>query len=104
MHESRDKDHDVYAEDRWGQTPFHQVFSSELSYISEDCTSVAKLLVEHGADVNSREKGYETPLQLASFKQELESVRFLLLHGADVHAKNSRGQPLFHQMFKLEPR
>ena len=90
---------DVHAEGGQGQTPFHRVFESP--YYSES-SNVAKLLVKHGANVNSRKKDCETPLHLASCKGRLESVRFLLDYGEDVDAKNSGGQTPFHQMIKLE--
>ena len=99
---------DVHAEDGQGQTPFYQVFKRldnrnlyERICDSDYWTHVAKLLVKHGANVNSQKKDHETPLHLASCRRQLEWVRFLLDYGADVHAKNSGGQTPLHQMLKL---
>jgi ankyrin repeat protein, putative len=45
---------------------------------------VAKILLDHGADVNSKVKNSDvTPLMLAS---DIDVFKFLLKHGADIHA------------------
>ncbi len=45
---------------------------------------VAKLLLEHGADVNARSDLYgDTPLRLAAIRGHIEVVRVLLNYGAD---------------------
>ncbi|KAN0126317.1 Ankyrin repeat-containing domain protein [Lactarius tabidus] len=47
----------------------------------------AKPLIEHGADVDSRDNNGFTPLLTASRQGQLEIARLLLDHGADVNAR-----------------
>ena len=55
----------------------------------------ARLLVEHGADVNSQDDYKSTPLHLASRGGHVEIARVLLGRGTNVIAENSfRSTPL----------
>ena len=54
---------------------------------------IAKLLIEHGADVNARNGIMDTSLHRAAFcvyqnKKALDVVKLLIEHGADVNAKD----------------
>ena len=49
---------------------------------------IAQVLLEHGADVTSRDDTHSTPLHLAASNPDLEIVRLLIKHGADVNARN----------------
>ena len=51
--------------------------------------SVAKALIERGADINAKSINQETPLHKA---KTAEIVTLLINNGADINAKNSRGQ------------
>ena len=60
---------------------------------------VARLLLEHGADVNAKDKSGNTALMFAAGQEEqyikIENdkvVRLLLEHGAEVDAKNESGE------------
>ena len=53
-----------------------------------DNTEVAKFLIGHGADVNSKGKYGSTPLILACKKSNTDLAKLLLEHGADVSSKN----------------
>jgi ankyrin repeat protein len=74
---------DLYA------TPLHA--ASEQGHMK-----VARLLLAHGADVNSRDSQHRTPLFLASKKGRLEVVQLLLDHGADVANRDSVGWTPLH--------
>jgi ankyrin repeat protein len=55
---------------------------------------VARLLIEHGADPNTRDNtgtGF-TPLHHASMYGRIEMVRLLIEHGADVEVKDDKGR------------
>ena len=53
---------------------------------------VSRVLVDHGANVNARQRNHFTPLHLSAEYGHLEIVKLLLERGADVHALNSYGQ------------
>jgi ankyrin repeat protein len=92
------------TEDVGGQTPLHLVLLGHQNYKSWSMSShleqvdpgravrFAQQLLERGADVNARNKDWETPLHLASHLRLHQMARFLLNHGADVNVKNSEGK------------
>ena len=53
---------------------------------------IARLLVEHGADVNAKQHGGYTPLHEAAQHGDLPLVELLLAHGADTSARLESGQ------------
>jgi hypothetical protein len=57
---------------------------------------VARLLLEHGADVNARDDLGDTPLHEAAHGH-VDVVRLLLEHGADVNARDKNGQTPLHE-------
>ncbi|KAH8983535.1 ankyrin repeat-containing domain protein [Lactarius akahatsu] len=87
----------VNAEDLLGQTPLHGVLENTL-YRFEGDLDVAKLLVEHGADVNTQNKRCATLLHIAASKLNLESVRVFLDLGARANVKDSRSQTPLHKV------
>ncbi|KAH8981650.1 ankyrin repeat-containing domain protein [Lactarius akahatsu] len=87
-----DRGADVHAENSQGQTPFHQVFQYEYNTEGR---------VEHGVDVNTRDKDNETPLHLASRKVNLELAWVLLEHSANVNAKDNQGRTPLHHVSHL---
>ena len=78
---------DVNARDFVGNTPLHLVFRSQSRRpnIGPSLAKVARLLLEHGADLNALGRGRSTALQLAVEGGKVEVVRVLLEHGADVN-------------------
>lgn len=72
---------DVNVRDREGQTP--------LLVTGEDSLEIIDLLIDHGADVNARNKYGGTALMGAVWN--IKVVETLLRHGADVNAKDNDG-------------
>ena len=58
---------------------------------------VARLLIEHGADVAARTKDGSTSLHSASSKGRVDVVQFLIEHGADVAATTKDGWTSLHR-------
>src|SRR6266436_4178580 len=68
---------------------------SEASFSSQ--TDTVHLFLQHNADVNSRSRYNETPLNAASMGGHARVVRLLLEHGALVNVQDYRGNtPLYH--------
>ena len=112
-----DKKSDVNAKDYWGRTPLMLAIvhrsrppvdlliakGAELNAISRDgCTalhfavfshrreSVCWLLKTGNCDVNKKAKGNFRPLDIAFMSGQLEMIRLLQDHGADIRAKDHR--------------
>jgi ankyrin repeat protein len=88
------KDGEVNLEikNKVGMTPLHQA-------VKNDNLSYTNLLLDFGADPNSRKEfslGYETPLLIAAENNYLEIAKLLLDFGADPTAKNSSGLNCLH--------
>jgi ankyrin repeat protein len=62
------------------------------SAVAGDHAAVARLLVEHGADVNARQNGGWTPLHSAAANGDEELVLFLLDAGAVASAAQDEGR------------
>ena len=69
--------------------------------VEEEETGIVKALLRHGANVNARRSDGATPLMIACFydtgedgvvSQSSESLKLLLLHKADVKAKDNYGK------------
>ena len=92
-------DPEANAEGDIGEKPLHKV--SYGKYRSpEDGVRVAELLLERGADVNTRSNDHWTPLHAASYFGSIEIVRLLLDHGADpeANAEGDIGEKPLHKM------
>ena len=53
---------------------------------------IVKMLLDLGADPNLREQGGFTPLHVAAQNDDVETIRFLLLGGADLTLKSEDGK------------
>lgn len=75
----------------WGYTANYSIEPLHCA-ICENLTSMAKYLIDNGADVNARFKPEKlTPLHMAAEANNLELVQYLVEHGAKVCTK--RGRP-----------
>ena len=92
-------DPEANAEGDMGEKPLHQV-SSGNNRFQEDGVRVAQLLLERGADVNTRRNDHQTPLHAASCFGNVEIVRLLLDHGADpeANAEGDMGEKPLHKV------
>ena len=88
----------VHLRNKNGQMPLHTALHHGLS-------GVVALLLKFGADVEARDNGAMTPLQLVSQSpppvsgddsQIVETAQVLLEHGASVHVRNKNGQMPLH--------
>ena len=50
------------------------------------------MLIENGADINTRSNDGQTPTHIAAFRGHIEVLRLLIENGADVNARSNRGQ------------
>jgi ankyrin repeat protein len=78
------------AKNAQGQTPLH--LASQSPYQGPDCSQcngvgVAKLLLEHGTDVDVQDQNHATPLDLASHYGRTEIASLLLHHGDKANTK-----------------
>lgn len=65
-----------------------------FEYIRHDKLPAVRFLLDHGADIRATtEIGRRTPLHEAALYGHLEITRLLIERGADVNAKNVRGEP-----------
>jgi len=74
------KEVDVNATDEKGETPLHWLLKERNAPIE-----IARLLIEHGADVRREDNDSQAPLYEAASTGNVEIARLLLDHGADVN-------------------
>jgi len=81
---------DVDAKDNDDMTPLH--FAPTRPNLSDDdvrCGTAARVLLEHGASVHTRNKNGQTPLHLASLHRFSGIVALLLMFGAEVDVRDN---------------
>jgi len=74
----------VNFRDNFGWTPLHEAVYGEH-------TDIAKLLIDYGADVNTKYKDGTTPLHLAALRGQTDAIKLLIDHDADVNAMANGG-------------
>jgi len=84
---------EVTSQERWYWMPPYPMSSSRSA-------EIVRVLIAHGAEVNSRVRGHRTPLHLAS-SWSAETVRVLVEHGADVNARDGIHKTPLHLALSL---
>jgi ankyrin repeat protein len=102
-----DYEADVNAQCLEGYTPIHYVSlgpgpSSAVRNGTQSLPDVARLLLEHGVDVNGQTVYDRTSLHEAAENTEVEVVRVLLEHGANVGAEDENGRTPLHEAADYE--
>lgn len=57
---------------------------------------VAQILIEKGADINSKGNDGQTALQVASFASQTKMAEYLIEKGADIETKDNAGLTPLH--------
>jgi ankyrin repeat protein len=88
---------DVNARSDFGETPLHFAYQgwSAPPNVIPSLPKVARLFLEHGAEVNALTGSRSTALHFAARDGMVEVVRVFLEHGADVGAENDDGKTAF---------
>lgn len=87
----------VNMKNRGGETPLlaavcpvHHLADDENVYVLR--RSVVSMLIEHGANVNEKDKRGHTPLHWAAMKNEIKMAELLIAGGANMNAVNNNGR------------
>ena len=75
------------AVDEYGRTDLHLAADANL-------VEVAKLLINHGADVSIRDYSGWAPIDYAASKNSVEMAKLLINHGADANVRRGAGGTL----------
>ena len=95
---------DVNARNGADETPLYYLSeNSPVSDFSQSSANVARVLLEHGADVNACSDEHVTPLHWAVRLKKVDLVRVLLEHGAGVDAVDKHGKTPFQAARDLDP-
>ena len=89
---------DVHSQTFEGKTALH--YALEGSRRRRDfalLSNVARVLLEHGADVNARKDDDGTPLHVAALYGTVEAILLFLEHGADVNAREDDNTTPLHE-------
>lgn len=81
----------VYPTNKGGMTVLMAEID-RLSYQGNADNAIVKSMLDHGADVNVKNKDGWTALHMAAELDQLETVKMLVKKGANIHARNSNGQ------------
>src|SRR5207249_11956892 len=74
-----------------GRTPLAQTASTSGSRNDKKCAEVAKILIAHGAEIDSVDIYGMTPLSLAAERGKPRLAQLLLEKGADITARVRQG-------------
>ncbi len=81
--------------DNYGSTALHHAVCGDYRKhwdTGAPYHEAARVLVEHSANVNAAKERGVTPLHLAAARNDVQTAKLLLAHGADVNAKTTDGK------------
>jgi ankyrin repeat protein len=87
-----------FREEKFGMTALHYAAATN------DNTTIAQLLLDHGADINAKDDTGTTPIFKAAFQSKRAMLKFLEEKGADLEARNNDGFTPLLQMARYERR
>jgi cytohesin len=90
----------VNVENNDGKTLLHLLSESRVH--NSDALDLVSLLLEHGVEVNRRDKNNGTPLLLAMGRGWFKLARILLDHGADANVKKNNGKTPLHLLLESQ--
>jgi ankyrin repeat protein len=81
-----------------GRTELHSCFDTiDANFYCQNKSKIVYKLIKHGAVVNTAGNNGVTPLHRAVFNPHfVDIVRILIANGADVHAKDNKGNSVLH--------
>ncbi|MBN1981654.1 MAG: ankyrin repeat domain-containing protein [Chitinivibrionales bacterium] len=86
----------VNAVDENGNSPL-------LHSLAEGNNEIAKMLIQHGADINVKTKDGATALSWAIEKSDMDVIEMIVNKDADVNAKDQKGMcPLFRALSRVK--
>jgi ankyrin repeat protein len=77
----------------WSNRP-----SPLLRAVKRDQITIVKLLLKHGATLETKDKNGRTALMTAALKNNYYILLLLLFNGADVNARDNRGRNVLHNL------
>ena len=90
---------DVKSQDDFGGTALHYLCAGSENRrgldVPQKFANIARLMLEHDADVNARNGNRETPLHIAARSGEVEVARVLLENGAKINEEDDKGRTPF---------
>ncbi|KAF3934010.1 Ankyrin-3 [Dactylella cylindrospora] len=92
-----EKGADINKTDFNAHSALHKVFVNASTALDEDRVTMAKALIEAGADVNAQDIDSIMPLYVAVSNQNKGGVELLLAHGADISDEDLLGFTAIHQ-------
>ncbi len=89
----------INGQDRKGFTPLHYAIFMTLhkSYDHDDVLRSVRLLLEHGANVETQNNHGSTPLHLAVQIMDKEVVQLLVENVTSINLRNNKGQTALHR-------
>lgn len=101
---------EIDTPDARGRTPLHNAvwgcaggrLGKKMGKNSSDSAECAKLLLDHGANIEAIDNALNTPLCIASSTSAVESLKLLIKYGANLYHSNGEGYLPLHQAIARE--